>query len=84
MLKVTGITLIKDRMRYLRLCLLYNVLRTGLPKGLYSKIPKWDSVTQRRDNTKLPNVKCRSESYRKTFLPVVVREWNNSSRQARE
>ena len=84
MANITGITTLSNRRKLLRLTALYNIVHQGKPEGLYNCIPKWDQERPRRDPTIIKNIRCKTEAYRKTFLPQVIREWNSLPMVVRE
>ena len=52
--------------------------------NLFNQIPIWASSRQRRDPTKLPVIKCKTERRRKAFICQSIQWWNELAKEIRE
>ena len=64
-----------------RLCLFYKVVSTKLPAYIYDFIPPVRQ-SQRHSNT-FNSFSCRTECFKNSFFPCVIREWNKLNPEIR-
>lgn len=70
---------VEDRRKLLTLFMIFKILSTQSPPYLYEKFRFRDSIRTRDTRTHplmLEKPKCRTESYRSSFLPYAIDLWN--------
>ena len=65
---------LKDRRWLRRLCHLYKIVSTNQPAYLYNLIPPFQRSSRNKDCTYEPF--CRTVSFKNSFLPYAIKEWN--------
>ena len=69
-----GFESLKDRRWLRRLCYLYKIVSTKQPAYLYDLIPPFQRSTRNRGCIYEPF--CRTISFKNSFLPYAIKEWN--------
>ena len=59
-----------------RLCLFYKILKGLTPKYLYDLIPRPRHFKNIRNQQKIPQYFCRTNSFSNSFFPYSINEWN--------
>ena len=54
----------------------YKILKNQSPSYLYELIPQSHHLFNLRNQNWIPEIFCRTESFRNSFLPYTIREWN--------
>ena len=71
-----GLESLKRRRWYRRLTTFYKIFKTNSPLYLSSIIPKPHIRMQTRSYTNIPLFNCRTDQFKNSFFPNVVKEWN--------
>ena len=71
-----GIESLRDRRWFRRLCTFYRIKISERPSYLFDCIPKNSSKYNTRNNDTAFGIFCRTESYKNSFFPYTIDEWN--------
>ena len=71
-----GLESLKQRRWYRRLTAFYQIITTKSPFYLFSIIPKPTVHMQTRSSVNIPPLNSRTEQFKNSFFPNVVKEWN--------
>ena len=76
--KETGWEKLEDRRLKHKLTLFYKMINRQCPNYLSNLIPTDTRINYNlRNANNLQNIRCRTELYKKSFLPSTINEWNN-------
>ena len=67
---------LSSRRWFKRLSMFYKILKNQSPSYLYELIPQSHHLFNLRNQNWIPEIFCRTESFRNSFLPYTIREWN--------
>ena len=71
-----GIESLKFRQWFRKLACFYKIQSTGLPKYLLQLIPTNNHSYTLRKPLNIPHYYCRSDTFKNSFFPNVIIEWN--------
>ena len=71
-----GIESLFSRRWFRKLCVFYKIFHEKSPKYLYNLIPEHNQFFNFRNRIQIPNIFCRTDFFRNSFLPSVIVEWN--------
>ena len=74
--KELGLEPLHSRRWFRKLCIFYKIIYEKSPKYLYDLVPKHNQFVNLRNRNRIPNIFCRTEFFRNSFLPSVINEWN--------
>ena len=75
--KEDGLESVKQRRWYRCLTTFYKIMNTKAPCYLYSIIPKPTVHKQIKSSANIPLLNSRTEQFKNSFFPNVVKEWNS-------
>ena len=80
-----GLHTLIERRWHSQLTFLYKIVNGLLPEYLYLylKFPSQDNYPLRSASTKINPIPSRSKTFRKTFLPYCINEWNKLKPEVR-
>ena len=76
-----GFESLKDRRWLRRLCYLYKIVNTKQPAHLYDLIPPFQRSSRNKGCIYEPF--CRTVSFKNSFLPYAIKEWNKLDSEIR-
>ena len=71
-----GLENLKSRRWFRRLCSFYKIIKTKSPSYLYNLIPHPNHYLNTRNQYRIPNFFCRTESFNNSFFPSSINNWN--------
>ena len=71
-----GLEPLSSRRWFRKLCAFYKITHDKTPNYLYSIVPHHNQIFNFRNRNRIPNIFCRTESFRNSFFPSVISEWN--------
>ena len=74
---------LKFRRWYRRLCFLYKLYSSGLPKYLLDLIPKESHSYNTRQCESFGTYYCRTDTFKYSFFPYTITEWNKLDAELR-
>ena len=76
--KESGWESLLERRRKHKLILFFKMVNGLVPNYLSSLVPQYDNTTayNLRNSNNLRNIYCRTNLYKKSFLPAVINDWN--------
>ena len=75
--KELGLETLRFRRKFRRLCTLFRIMSSGLPKYLFNLIPSDTHLYNTRGFNKIGTYYCRTEAFKKSFFPHTIIDWNN-------
>ena len=74
--KELGLKLLKSQRTLRRLCAFHKIVSTCLPTYLFNLIPQSTHTYQIRTSDNIPTYQCRTDTFKHSFFPWTVVEWN--------
>ena len=74
--KELGLESLKSRRTLRRLCAFHKIVSTCLPTYLFNLIPQSTHTYQIRTSDNIPTYQCRTDTFKHSFFPWTVVEWN--------
>ena len=71
-----GLEYLSSRRWFRRLCLFFRIFNYKSPSYLYDLIPHPHHDINTRNQSQIPSLYCRTESFVNSFLPTCIKEWN--------
>ena len=72
-----GLEYLSSRRWLRRLSLFYNVLKNKSPHYMYQIIPMLNQNLNTRNRLQIPQIFCRTDSFKNSFFPYCIDEWCN-------
>ena len=74
--KELGLESLKSRRTLRRLCAFHIIVSTHLPTYLFNLIPQSTHAYQIRTSGNIPTYQCRTDTFKHSFFPWTVVQWN--------
>ena len=72
-----GLESLKARLWFRRLLYFHKFKSYGLPPYILQLIPQESSSYNTKNSEDISKYHCRQDSFKNSFLPWIIREWNN-------
>ena len=74
--KELGLESLKSRMTFRHLCAFRKIVSNRLPTYLFNLMPQSTHAYQTRTSSNIPTYQCRTDTFKHSFFPWTVVEWN--------